>query len=72
MSNSKLCRLPEVINRTGLSRSAVYDLISKDKFPSQVNLGPRTVGWVENEITDWIDARIEESRRHGRFTARPG
>ena len=72
MSNSKLCRLPEVINRTGLSRSAVYDLISKDKFPSQINLGPRTVGWVENEITDWIDARIEESRRHGRLTARPG
>jgi prophage regulatory protein len=70
MNNSKICRLPEVIDRTGLSRSAVYDLISKDKFPSQINLGPRSVGWVENEITDWIDARIEESRRHGRLIAR--
>ena len=64
MSSQKICRLPEVVNRTGLSRSAVYDLISKGRFPSQINLGPRTVGWVENEITDWIDTRIEESRRH--------
>jgi len=70
MNNLKICRLPEVIDRTGLSRSAVYDLISKDKFPSQINLGPRSVGWVENEITDWIDARIDESRRHGRLIAR--
>jgi len=69
MNNLKICRLPEVIDRTGLSRSAVYDLISKDKFPSQINLGPRSVGWVENEITDWIDARIEESRRRGRIIA---
>jgi len=70
MNHSKICRLPEVINRTGLSRSAVYDLISKDEFPSQINLGPRSVGWVENEISDWIDARIEESRKQGRLIAR--
>ncbi len=39
-----------------------YDLIRKGKFPSQVNLGPRAVGWVENEIVEWIEARIDESR----------
>ena len=72
MSNPKICRLPEVIDRTGLSRSAVYDLISKNKFPSQINLGPRSVGWVENEISDWIDARIAESRKHGRPNAQLG
>ena len=52
--------------RTGLSRSTVYDLIRKGKFPSQVNLGPRAVGWVENEIVDWIEARIIESRARDR------
>jgi len=72
MSNPKICRLPEVIDRTGLSRSAVYDLISKNQFPSQINLGPRSVGWVENEISDWIDARIVESRKHGRLTGQSG
>jgi len=55
-------RLPEVMGRTGLSRSTIYELIRQDRFPSQINLGPRAVGWVANEIADWIDARIDESR----------
>ncbi len=38
------------------------NLIRNGKFPSQVNLGPRAVGWVENEIVDWIEARIDETR----------
>ncbi len=62
MLNRTICRLPEVMARTGLSRSTIYDLISKDKFQSQISLAPRAVGWVENEITDWIEARIDESR----------
>ena len=57
-----ICRLPEVMARTGLSRSTIYDLIHKGQFPSQINLGPRAVGWVENEIVDWIEARIDASR----------
>ncbi len=62
MLNRTICRLPEVMARTGLSRSTIYDLIHKGQFPSQINLGPRAVGWVENEIVDWIEARIDESR----------
>ena len=62
MINKIIWRLPEVMAQTGLCRSVIYDLISQDKFPAQVNLGARTVGWVSNEIVDWIDARIAESR----------
>ncbi len=62
MLNRTICRLPEVMSRTGLSRSTIYELISKGRFPSQIGLGPRAVGWVESEIVDWIDARIDESR----------
>ena len=60
MLNRTIYRLPEVTARTGLSRSTIYDLIHKGKFPSQLNCGSRAVGWVENEIVDWIEARIEE------------
>jgi len=63
MPNQRICRLPDVIDRTGLSRSAIYELIRKSEFPSQISLGPRTVGWIENEIEDWIDKRIQTSRR---------
>ena len=62
MLTRTIWRLPEVMARTGLSRSTIYVLIRQGTFPSQVNLGPRAVGWVANEITDWIEARIVESR----------
>ncbi len=55
-------RLPDVMAQTGLCRSTIYDLVSQGKFPSQINLGPRAVGWVASEVVDWIEARIDESR----------
>ena len=65
MINKTIWRLPEVMAQTGLSRSTIYELIRQGQFPSQINLGPRAVGWIANEIADWIDARIDESRARG-------
>ena len=62
MPKQTICRLPDVIARTGLSRSAIYDLISKGHFPTQVRLGARSVGWIEGEIDTWISQRIALSR----------
>ena len=59
---TKLIRLPEVLNRTGISRSLVYKLIKEDKFPKQVNTSPRTSGWLEHEIDEWIEERVNLSR----------
>ena len=64
MLNRTICRLPEVMARTGLSRSTIYEMIRKRRFPAQINLGPRAVGWVESEIVEWIEERIDESRTH--------
>jgi prophage regulatory protein len=36
--------------------------MSKNEFPSQIRLGPRTVGWVDREIDAWIDKQIKASR----------
>ena len=63
-------RLPEVMARTGLSRSTIYELIRQDQFPSQINLGPRAVGGVASEITEWLEARIAVSRACRRRTAK--
>ena len=29
------------------------------KFPKRVQLGPNRVGWVEEEVLDWLQARLE-------------
>jgi len=50
--NYKIIRLPEVIKLTGISRSSIYELVKKRKFPRQINLGARAVGWVESEVEE--------------------
>ncbi|MEZ0123032.1 MAG: helix-turn-helix transcriptional regulator [Candidatus Reddybacter sp.] len=60
-------RLPEVKKRTGLSRSSIYLRITNNEFPASISLGGRAVGWLEQDIDEWIVTRIEESRvnEHG-------
>ena len=29
------------------------------KFPKRVQLGPNRVGWVEDEVLDWLRQRLE-------------
>lgn len=52
----RIIRLPEVLNKTGLSRSRVY---ADENFPKRVKLGKRSVGWYEAEVHDWMQERIE-------------
>lgn len=54
--NATVLRLPEVIAKTGLSRTTIYNRISLNEFPKPIKLGPRAVGWLNHEINDWIDA----------------
>jgi prophage regulatory protein len=58
----KLIRIRSVIESTGLSKSYIYALSNRDLFPKSVALVPggSSVAWVESEIMDWIDSRIEE------------
>ena len=57
-----ILRLPNVKARTGLSRSTIYLRIAEGRFPKPVSLGGRAVGWVEEEITDWLNQQIANSR----------
>lgn len=50
-------RLPQVTKRTGLSRSVIYALIQKSKFPKQIKLSERTAVWSESSISNWIEEK---------------
>lgn len=58
----RFLRLPEVLVRTGLSRSTIYVRLAEGRFPRPVPLGSRAVGWIESEIEEWIRERIAEGR----------
>ena len=54
MPPPRLLRLPEVMDRVGLRRSAIYQRMSEGRFPKCRSLGPKCSVWVEAEINAWI------------------
>ena len=58
----QIYRLKDVINTTGLTRSSIYLLMRDDKFPRNILLGARSVGWTQLSIEQWIESRISASQ----------
>ena len=66
----RLIRLPEVLSRTGYGRTSIYRKMEEGTFPRSVKLGgppidprvfdSRAVAWIEDEVEQWIESRIEE------------
>jgi len=56
----KIIRLKQVMETTGLARSTIYKYIAAGTFPKPVPLGGKSVGWVDEEVQAWVQARIEE------------
>ena len=47
-------RKKEVMHRTGLSSSGLYDLMARDLFPKSIKLaGGKAVAWLESDIGQW-------------------
>lgn len=60
---NKVIRLPAVKDQTGLSRSSIYLRMSKGEFPQSISLGGRAVGWLEEDINQWLEQCIAESKK---------
>lgn len=62
----KLIRIRTVTELTGLSKSYIYALSEKGLFPKNIQLVPggTSVAWVESEVEEWIEQRIQ-SREAG-------
>lgn len=50
----RVLRLDQVIEKIGLSRSSIYNLIDDGNFPQRVKLSKRAIGFYEHEIDAWI------------------
>ena len=68
--HKRLIRLPEVLSRTGYGRTSIYRKMEDGSFPRSVKLDglpiapnafdSRAVAWIEDEVDQWIESRIEE------------
>ena len=61
----KILRIEAVRLHVGLSRSEIYRREGLGEFPKRVSLGARSVGWLSDEIQEWIESRIRASRNGG-------
>ncbi|MER9374264.1 AlpA family transcriptional regulator [Mesorhizobium sp. M0491] len=55
-------RRPEVLTRTGLSVSTLYELIKAGRFPRPLKIGVSAVAWDADEITEWQERCIAAQR----------
>ena len=57
----RFLKLKEVMEKTALSRSAIYRKMNDGEFPKSISLGDRAVAWVHSEVEEWAD---DASRRY--------
>jgi prophage regulatory protein len=62
VENQQSCilRRPAVERLTGLPRSSIYAEMKKGSFPRPVKLSARAVGWLSEEIENWIKRQITD------------
>jgi prophage regulatory protein len=58
----RILRLAQVRALTGLGRSFIYQLQAQKRFPQRIKIGERAVGWLEDEVQEWLADRIAKSR----------
>jgi len=56
--SNNIIRLPAVIKKTGLSRSTIYALVSRKEFPPRIQLSPRSMGFLESEVDQWLADKV--------------
>jgi len=53
----KALKLKDVVHLTGLSPVTIWRLEQRGEFPIKIALSPNRVGWLEDEVKDWISSR---------------
>jgi prophage regulatory protein len=58
MQSIRLLRLSQVIDRTGLGKTKLYELQQHGLFPTRIKITAHAVGWIEEEVETWIAFRV--------------
>ena len=62
----RIFNIKAVIEITALSRSTIYEIINPKSdyydanFPKPIHLTQNRVGWVSQEIYDWLESKIAQ------------
>lgn len=54
----RVLKLKDVLHKTSLGKTTLYALVKNSEFPKQIELGLRSVGWLESEVEAWIQSKV--------------
>ena len=57
----QMLRPPEVVERTGLSRTTLWRRVRAGTFPAPTELGENSIGWPANVIASWLANRPQRT-----------
>ena len=63
---NQILNIKQLIQITGLSRATIYSLLDPksryydSSFPKQICLSTNRVGWIAQEIQEWIQSKIAQ------------
>jgi len=58
----RMLRLVQVLERTGLGKTKIYEMQNLKRFPMSVKVTETSVRWIESEVDAWLE---ERSRNRG-------
>ncbi|GAB3529174.1 AlpA family phage regulatory protein [Photobacterium alginatilyticum] len=57
----KFLKLQQVMDKTTLCRSSIYNLIKTGDFPKNVTVMGKRKAWLESDIEDWMMSKMESA-----------
>lgn len=51
-----------VMDFVGVSKPTIYRWESQGLFPKRTHLGANKVAWIESDVMEWLNSRVQASR----------
>lgn len=61
-NNTSLIRVKEVVKITGLAKATIYAKAANKTFPAPIKISDRASAWISEEVEQWVQERIAQSR----------
>ena len=59
-TKERVIRKPELLAMIGLSDPTIWRMEKDGRFPKRIKLGGNSCGWLQSEITVWMQEKADE------------
>ena len=60
--SKRILRPKTVLKKVDMGNTWLWENVKNGTFPKPISLGARAVGFIEDEVDEWIASRIAASR----------